>query len=467
MAKAKRHLCFRPFLFFLATALAPAQPTSKSESIALALTNVTVIDTTGSRSGQRATVIVTGDRITEIGEPGKVSIPNGAQTVDGTGKYLIPGLWDMHMHLSLVGETAFPLLIANGVTGVRDMGGDLDQIDQWREQITKGTRPGPRIIRAGPIVDGPRKEEGQHRLTVNNAGEARQAVESLKKRGVDFIKVYHFLSRDSYFALAEEAKKQGISFSGHVPNGISPREAADAGQRSLEHTTVLLQALIALENKEGRTQKQLTTDALDKLAGEQGTALFQAMAKNGTWHTPTLVLAQSFLLRSEMAAKPDDRRKYIAALTKEHWEKNNPVPQNVSAEDMAERKKALEKMIEIVGKMRRTGVSILAGTDPPTRDIFPGFSLHDELGLLVKAGLSPLEAIQAATLNAAKCLGLSGFYGTVEKGKIADLLLLDADPLVAIVNTQKIAAVIVGGKFLPRKALQEMLAQVEEAVKSK
>ena len=463
----KQLLCFYFGFVSGATALAAAQPAPETRQHVLAITNVTVIDTTGSRPGKRATVVITGDRISDIGEPDKASIPSGAQTVDGAGKYLLPGLWDMHMHLSLVSDSAFPLLIANGVTGVRDMGGDLDQIDQWRDQITKGTRPGPRIIRAGPIVDGPRKEEGQHRLTVNNAAEARQAVESLKKRGVDFIKVYHFLSRGSYFALADEAKKQGMSFAGHIPNGVSPEEASNAGQRTLEHTTAFLQAILAQEHPDGYTQKQLMAGAFEKLAGEEGSALFKAIAKKGAWHTPTLVVAQSSLLRPEMAAKPDERRKYIAAITKEHWEKNNPVPQNVSEEDMAERKKALEKLFEIVGKMRRAGVSILAGTDPPTRDVFPGFSLHDELGLLVRAGLTPLEAIQAATLNAAKCLGLSDSYGTVEKGKFADLVLLEADPLAAIANTQKIAAVIVAGKFLPEAALQEMLAQTEEAVKPK
>ena len=459
----KSLLCFCFAFFWMACALTAAEPPAN----VLALTNATVIDTTGRHPSERATVVMTGDRISEIGEPDKVPIPSGAQTVDGTGKYLLPGLWDMHMHLSHVSDSALPLLIANGVTGICDMGGDLDQIDRWREEITKGTRAGPRIIRAGPIVDGPRKEEGLHRLTVNDAAEARQAVESLKKRSVDFIKVYHFLSRDSYFALAEEAKKQRVPFAGHIPNGVSPREASDAGQQRLEHTAVLLQAFIALEKKEGRTQKQLTAEAFEKLAGEQGTALFQAMVKNGTWHTPTLVVAQSFLLRTEMAAKPDDRRKYIAAITKEHWEKNNPVPQNLSAEDMAERKKALEKMLQIVGAMRRAGISILAGTDPPTRDVFPGFSVHDELGLLVKAGLTPLEAIQAATLNAVKCLGLSDSYGTIEKGKVADLVLLEADPLESIANTQKIAGMVVAGKYFGRPALDEMLHKVEEAVKPK
>ena len=461
----KKYLC-SCLLFLAATAFAPGE--TKSDSAAtVALTNVTIIDTTGKHPGGRATVLIRGDRISEIGQPDAVQVPAGAQIVDGAGKFLMPGLWDMHMHLSYVTESAFPLLIANGVTGVCDMGGDLDKIDHWRDEIGHGTRVGPRIVRAGPVLDGPRPEEGKYRIIINNAAEARQAVQSLKKRGVDFIKVYHFLSRDSYFAVADEAKKQGIAFAGHIPNGVSPREASDAGQRSLEHTSVLLQALIALEDKRGRTQREMTADAFDKLTAEKGAEFFQALVRNGTWHTPTLVVSQSFLLRPEMAAKPDDRRKYMAAITTEHWEKNNPVPQNVSAEDMADRKKALERLFEVVGTMCRAGVSMLAGTDPPTRDVFPGFSLHDELGLLVKAGLTPLEAIQAATLNAAKCLGLSDSYGTIEKGKVADLVLLAADPLVDIANTKKIAAVVVAGKFLPKAALQEMLEKTEAAVKQK
>lgn len=430
----------------------------------VAITNVNVVDTTGKQVARRATVVIRGDRIRAIGEAAQTKIPPGAQIVDGDKKYLVPGLWDMHMHLSFVGELAFPLFIANGVTGVCDMGGDLDQIDRWREEIKTGKRLGPNIVRAGPVVDGPRTEEGQFRLSVTNPAEGREAVVSLKKRGVDFIKVYHFLSRDSYFAVADEAKKLGLPFAGHIPNGVSPREASDAGQRSLEHTSVLLQALIAVAEKKDRTQKQLTADAFDELTGEKGAELFQAMVRSGTWHTPTLVVSRSFLLRSEMAAKPDDRRKYIAKVTREHWEKNNPIPQNVPAEVVAERKQALEKFSGVVGSMRRAGVQILAGTDPPTRDVFPGFSLHDELGLLVKAGLTPLEALQAATLQAAKCLGLSDSHGTVEIGKTADLVVLDADPLADISNTQRIVGVVRGGKYFPKATLQEMLVKTEAEV---
>jgi imidazolonepropionase-like amidohydrolase len=373
----------------------------------------------------------------------------------------------MHMHLSYVTEHAFPLLIANGVTGVCDMGGDLDQIDRWRDEIRNGTRIGPRIVRAGPVLDGPRTEEGKYRVTINSAEEGRKAVQSLKQRGVDFIKVYHFLSRDSYFAIADEAKKLSIPVAGHIPNGVSPQEASDAVQRSLEHTTVLLQSTMSLEKKDGRSSKELTAQAFDTLLGAQGAAWFQTMVKSGTWHTPTLVLARSFLLRVELSAKPDDRRKFVAPAVKEHWEKNNPVPQNVSEQDKAERREALQKMFDVVRAMHKAGVQMLAGTDPPTRDVFPGFSLHDELGLLVDAGFTPREALETATANPAKCLGLSNSHGAIEKGKAADLVLLEADPLADIANTQKIAAVVVAGKFFARPALDEMLRKTEEAVSKK
>lgn len=449
--------------FWLTGGFAPAQtPASTDSPTSLALTNVTLVDLAGGAL-RPATVLIESSRITGVGAPGEIQVPQGARTIDGTGKFLIPGLVDMHMHLSYVTEAALPLLIANGVTGIRDMGGDLDQIDRWRNEIKAGVR----IVRSGPVIDGPRTEEGKYRVIAKNAEEGREAVRSLKKRGVDFIKVYHFLTRDTYFAIADEAKKRQLPFVGHIPNGISPQEAVEAGQRSLEHTANLLQSLISLEKKDGRTQKELTAQAFDTLLGNQGTALFQAMARNGTMHTPTLVVARSFLLRPELAAKPDERRKYVAGVTKEHWEKSNPVPQNVSAADMADRKQALQRMFEVVRAMRKAGVPMLAGTDPPTRDVFPGFSLHDELGLLVDAGLTPAEALQSATLNATKCLGVSDSFGTIEKGKVADLVLLEADPLGDIANTRKIAAVVSGGKYFGRPTLDEMLQKTEEAVKSK
>src|SRR5262249_14488031 len=155
-----------------------------------------------------STVVITGDHIAAVGPSETIRIPDGARVVDDSGKFLIPGLWDMHGHLSYAMETALSLLILNGVTGVRDMGGDLNQIDRWRREIAEGKRVGPQIVRAGPFVDGPKPEK--YRLTVTNAAEARQAVDELKRRGVDFIKVHNGLSRDAFFAVADEARKQGL-----------------------------------------------------------------------------------------------------------------------------------------------------------------------------------------------------------------------------------------------------------------
>ncbi|HYY56555.1 MAG TPA: amidohydrolase family protein [Pyrinomonadaceae bacterium] len=432
-----------------------------SQSRPLAFTHVTVIDVTGEKPKPDMTVLIRGNRIEAMGPTATTRLPKGARVVDATGRFMLPGLWDMHMHLSLVTELAIPLLIANGVTGVRDMGGDLDRIAQWRREIASAKMLGPRIVMAGPIVDGPRTEEGQFRLTVTSPADGRQAVVSLKRRGVDFIKVYHFLARESYFAVADEAKKQGLTFAGHIPNGVSAAEASDAGQSSIEHVVILIQAYIALADKRGRTTKELTEEALAAYNGDEGRLIFQRFVKNGTWHVPTMVVARSFLLRPELAARPDPRRNYVAALAKRHWEKNNPVPRNTSAEEMAERRLAFQKVIELVGTMRRAGVAMMTGTDPPTRDVFPGFSVHDELALFVQAGMTPLEALRTATYNPAKYLGLLDSLGTVERGKIADLLLLEADPLENISNTQRISAVVVNGKYLPKKRLQKMLADVE------
>jgi len=440
----------------LGISLAAGETTTTSQKV-VAFTNATVIDATGSEAQPGRTVLIRGDRIIALGPTEKIDLPKEAEIIDATGKFLIPGLWDMHMHLSYTTDLAFPLLIANGVTGIRDMGGDLEQIDAWRKQIESGERLGPHILRAGPVLDGPRPEEGKFRLTIKTPDEGREAVRSLKKRGVDFIKVYHFLSRDSYLAIVDEAKKQSLSVAGHIPNGIDPAEASDAGHASAEHVTVMLQALITSTDKRGKTPKQLTAEAFDALMGEKGAAIYQRFVKNGTWHTPTLVVQKSFLMRNELATKEDARRDYIAASTKEDWEKNNPVLKDLTAETIAERKAAFPKFVVIVGQMQRAGVRMLAGTDPPTRDVFPGFTLHDELGLLVEAGLTPMQALQAATRNAAQCLGLLDSLGTIEVGKIADLVLLEANPLANISNTQKIGAVVLRGKLLPKASLTAML----------
>ena len=210
--------------------------------------------------------------------------------VDGSGKFLIPGLWDMHVHM-LFGnwfprgkEITLPLFIANGVTGVRDMGGDLAQLDRWRSEIDSGLRVGPRIIRAGPFVDGP-KEGVTNRLTVRTPEEARRAVHDLKAKGVDFIKVHNALPPEAFFALMDEAHKEHIPVAVHLPKNVSSAEASDAGVASLEHVETLYENTLWRKGATAKTIEQ----GVDEILGPIGQDLFQRFVKNGTWFVPTLV----------------------------------------------------------------------------------------------------------------------------------------------------------------------------------
>ncbi len=281
---------------FLLFALFAQSFQAQSQSKAFVFTHVTVIDMTGAPPKSDMTVVINGDRITSVGKSGKVRIPKDSQIVDATGKFLIPGLWDMHVHLSFYADTkqapftAFPALIASGVTGVRDLGGNFEQIDQWRKEIAAETITGPRIFQAGAFVDGPKKM-GELRasvtIVVNNPEEARRAVVTQKQRGVDFIKVHNGISRDAYLALADECRKQGIPLATHLPRSVRIAEASDAGTRSIEHIEMLTET-ISFDVAPGEKPKDPLV-ALAELTDEKANALFARFAKNGTWYTPSLV----------------------------------------------------------------------------------------------------------------------------------------------------------------------------------
>lgn len=432
-----------------------AQPRS------IVLNHVTVIDATGNSPLPDMTVVVSGNRIAALGRAGRVRVPRNARVVDATGKFLIPGLWDMHVHLSLATELAMPALIANGVTSVRDMGGDLDQIDAWRRKISGGSLLGPRVVRAGFIVDG-QKPDAPYRLTVTNVTQARRAVITLKRRGVDFIKVHNAIPREAYFALAAEARRRNIPFVGHIPKEVTPAEASDAGQLGIEHTESLFDHILSGASQRGQTARDGLDRAFAAYQDDPATRLFRRFRRNGTWYDPVLVTYRSFAFRTDTAANPDPRNRYVAASTRRMWDKHQPLRTDLPAETIALRKTVFQRFLELVGLMRRERVNILAGTDAGgIRDVVPGFSLHDELMLLVQAGLTPMEALQAATRNPAIISGMSDSLGTVERGRLADLVLLDANPLENIENTKRIAAVVVNGRYVPKSELQAMLAQVE------
>jgi imidazolonepropionase-like amidohydrolase len=469
---------FLPALVFLAfvTSWVSAQQAAGKKPSVLVITHVTVIDTAGGHARADSTIVVTGDRITGIGETAKVRVPESAQVVDATGKFLIPGLWDMHVHPD--GKEYLPLFIANGVTGIRVMWGSPTD-HEWRKEIAAGHLLGPRMVIASPLVDGP-KPYWPGSISVSNEAEARRVVDKAKESGADFVKVYQFLPRDLYFAIADEAKKQEIPFAGHVPIDVSAVEASNAGQKSFEHLIGILPACSTHSEELLKWQQaDLTEDLasvkpkfwgthatqswqmmLDTYSPEKAAALSAVLKSNGTWQVPTLTLLHMFAYGDDPAFLNDARLKYVPVRTRASWDPSS-VDGKRTAEDFAHMKKEFQKDLEVVGVMQKSGVGILSGTDTANPFCFPGFSLHDELGLLVKAGLSPLQALQAATLNPARFLGKEKDLGTIEKGKLADLVLLDGNPLDDIGNTTRIAGVVYGGQLFSRASLDEMLTKVE------
>ncbi len=447
-------------LILLPTSLV-AQFKLTAESRPVVFNRVTVIDMTGAPLKPNMTVIVVGDRIATLGKTGKVRLPKNPQIIDASGKFLIPGLWDMHVHSGGYenGRKHFPSLVAHGITGVRDMGTPLDEILRLRKDVNEQKILAPRMMIAGHLLQGSLPFKNPIFVSVNNEVEASQAVINLKKNGVNFIKIHDAVPRNMYLAIAAEAKRQGLPLAGHVPPFISAVEASNAGQYSIEHLGgrfygVLLACSIrevelsekikliisgflkAFSEKREPDDSAIfradfTKPLLESFSERKAKRVFSTFRKNKTWQVPTLV-AQP--LREALSERKD-----------------------LSEDDRLYAKKLMQKQFDVVAAMQRAGVKIMAGTDLPLDEP----KLHEELALLVEAGLTPMQALQAATSNPAEYLNMSDTLGTIEKGKLADLVLLEANPLENIRNTQRISAVMVNGRYLPKDTLQETFSKVD------
>lgn len=449
-----------------------------------AIKNVTVIDMTGAPAKREMTVVIDGARIARIEKTSKIKIPKNTQTIDGSGKFLIPSLWDMHVHV-LNSDLMLPLFVANGVLGVRDLGvHDLDDILLWREQAKMGKIVSPRIVTAGKILDGYPQADASFSILVKTPEEGRKAVDDLKAKGVDFIKVYEELTRETYYAIADESKKVGLPFVGHVPVAITTADASDAGQKSIEHLGRILEdsssspekikAVHEAPIKEGdyfafTTRFGRTNEAiLDTYDDKKAQAIFAHFRKNNTWQVPTLAIKYGRTFIDELDAKGDPRTKYVEPSQVNYWKPKVGFFSRYRTQVYIDtQKKYFQKELDLVGEIQRAGVKILAGTDVPNAYVIAGFGLHDELALLVKAGLTPMQALQTATRNPAEFFGEARDQGTIEKGKLANLILLDANPLADITNTTRINAVIQSGRYLSREELDKILMGVEEAAERK
>src|ERR1700733_1064856 len=455
------------FLLFACTSILAEAHAGNSK---LAFTHVAVIDATGAPAQPDMTVLLENGRIVGIGKSAELSAPKNATVVDARGKYLIPGLWDMHVH-TVFGDwlprnenVALPLFVANGVTGVRDMGGDLEVLKQWRADIAAGKLLGPRMIIAGPMLDGPTPRFPSS-APVANAADARKVVDDLKTQGVDFIKIQSLIPRDGYFAAADEAKKVGLIFVGHVPDAVRAAEASNAGQKNIEHFTGVFEGCSTIEDQLLKGPKTLGLNVAN-YDPARAKALIALMAKNQTWQVPTLVWEHGQWLVDDIDLSHDPLIKYAPAAWKDHtWPMFvKDILKDMDTDPLPMRKKFFQMELDMTLAMFRAGVPFLAGTDTAAGGhVFPGFTLHQELALFVQAGLTPLQALQTATLNPAKFLNRLADLGTVERGKLADLVLLDANPLEDIANTKKIRAVVLAGRYFDRSELDRMLKGVAKA----
>jgi len=422
-------------IFWCLIVLGVSLPTKAQTSFAI--THVGIIDVMNGVVEPDRTVVVIGSVISRIGPSADLPPPDGARVIDARRQFLIPGLWDMHVHLGNATEAALPVLVSYGITGVRDMGSpSYSTLHRWSIEALSGTRIGPRIVACGPILhNGPPYFWGVEARTPE---EGRETMTRLAEEKVDFIKVTSDIDRSTYLAIAETARKLGVPLAGHLPtdeNGtgflVSAIEASNAGQKSLEHA-----------------------QGIPFSFADRDPQLVPTLLRNSTVVVPTITeyWARAHVHELAEGVERDPRIKNIAPIFRQFWEaqlkgfgKDNEVQLKVFEWRMAQ-----------IPELQKSGVSLLSGTDLGFAYVFPG-NLIEELGFFVHAGLSPLQALQTATINPARFLHLDWQLGSVEAGKTADLVLLGANPLEDIRNLQLVRAVVLNGRFLDRGQLDAAL----------
>ncbi len=480
---------FRSTYFFMITTLVfvlggcnDAASEKKNEEPSILFESVTVID---AKSGERANynVLVSGNKIIEVSDQPIESPPN-CTIVNGKGKYLIPGLWDAHVHVTFtpgLEQAMFPLFLGNGITSIRDTGGLINEVVPWKEKSIKEPNSSPRLFIAGPLLDGhPNVYDGspgrpEISVGLSSEEEAIEMVDSLAAAGVDLIKSYEMLSPKMFKTILATAEKHNLHVTGHVPLSIDVVEASDAGLRSMEHLRNLEMSCSSDFDSLLQARKQMLAQGKDYLGGtlrseihsaqrmhafktfdeQRASKVLAALKKNGTWQIPTTALTTGGINRLYENEDWKKTFEFLPETIRANWiEAANKAAEKQSSEISVAHGKWVLKMVK---KLKDSQIKVMAGTDTPIGFLTPGFSLHKELEMLVKGGMEPLEAIESATLLPAQYFKVQDSIGTIEKNMIADLVLLDANPLSDITNTRKIIAVVRNGSYYNRKALDSLL----------
>ncbi|MBS1667834.1 MAG: amidohydrolase family protein [Bacteroidetes bacterium] len=460
------------------------KPYTLNPNSLIAIVNTNIIDVENGNVSNNMTILIKGNRIINIGSAKKIKIPKQTKVLDGQGKFVIPGLWDMHAHTSSETNTRrviYPLFIANGITSVRVMSADcydpcwklamnIYKSIELLKEIKNGELIGPRAILGSNYVNGPKPGDSSTVKRPGTEEDGKKLVHFLMGRGVDFIKIYDGIPRDAYFGLASEANKEHFPFAGHNPIRVKTSEASDAGQKSIEHCcegNLFIESSSREDELRSKYTKLYLSDStkdlykvvleivksFDKTKFEK---IIQKLMENKTWFVPTL-LVEDILNPKKPNWRNDLRNKYVPKDELKYWVKNEKELNDFLGVPDPEIR---QKRFEIVRDMQKAGVNILAGSDCGVYGAYYGESLHDELALLVEAGLSNLEALQAATIKAAQYEQATDSLGSIKKGMLADLILLDANPLKNIGNTKRINTVISNGRLFDRKALDAILQKV-------
>ena len=435
-------------------------------------------------------ILIERNRIKRIADAGQIKTSGETTVHDANGAYIIPGLWDMHAHPDDPEVWRFdpkndqktlliPQFVVHGVTGIRDMAGDMNLINEWRSKIKKGELIGPQIVAGGPLLDGPNPMwDGS--VGIKDPNTVAHIADSLIESGVDFLKVYSLLPRDIYLALQKYANEKGYTVAGHVPFTVKPSEAAIAGIDCQEHFLEILKEVSskAEEIANGtldygdrtsrleRTiyRRNLILDTYDK---KKARKLYKLFAEKNTWHTPTISMWFKNAHYEEEVKKDAALFDYLPNYLETYW-KSYEVNDHLQARlprILDYKKKEVNKYLEIIKEMHEHGVKLLAGTDVGANPLcWPGIAVHNELKMMVQAGLTPGQALQTATINPAVYLKMENDLGTIEEGKIANMVIMPNNPLESINALDQISMVINQGMALDAEKRSEILAQIKKEV---
>lgn len=469
-------------IFFLLFVFLPPALTEAQQNVLIR--QIRIVDVEKGKLSPVTSVLVRDGFIKKIGS--QLTAPVNTTIVDGTNKYLMPGLWDMHVHTTDTAEAYYnwPLFVANGVTGVRDMGGNgIVALNRSKALIHANKAVAPRLFGAGNILDGkPLIHPDQRPIEIRSEQDVKRFVDSMVVGKADFIKAYEMLSRENFIALLSYAKQKGKKVVGHVPMTVNVEEAANLGMHSMEHlrgfdysfstktdSIVLAQAFrVDTATGSGRTlrgriiQSRIPV-AFNSFDSLKAVRLLRLLRDKNICQTPTLIVGNSlwFVYRFDTTQAFKDQLRHMPPRRVRLWDSLYRMQPPSSLDQIV-----VKSQFRTVKMMAEQGVPLLAGTDVHNPYLIPGYSLQQELVLLQMAGVPSSTILKAATLNAAASLGLQKLAGTVAVGKWADLLLLSANPLEEISNTQRIEGVFLKGDYYSKKALVQLLKNVEEKHKT-